>query len=109
MEPKSPSWLCKQPYKLYHDAKFRDGTPLNRTTVFIPGRVTDHDLFADPLRPEEGNAPYIRKLELQNPALAKALKEGCWKQFTGQYFTCWDENRGYDVPEGYKGAFSLGG
>jgi hypothetical protein len=70
---------------------FSDGTPVNHSTEFIPGRVTDHTLFADSTNLEAGNEPYIRKLELQKPALAKALKEGCWAQFQGQYFTCWDE------------------
>lgn len=93
----------RKPFTVYDDATFSDGTPVNHTTEFIPGRVTDHTLFADPKNLEAGNEPYIRKLELQKPALAKALKEGCWAQFQGQYFTCWDENRGQDPPEDYSG------
>jgi hypothetical protein len=93
----------RKPFTVYDDAVFPDGTPVNHTTEFIPGLVTDHAFFADPHNPEAGNAPYTRKLYLQKPALAKALAEGCWGLFQGQYFTCWDETRGQDVPEGYRG------
>jgi hypothetical protein len=100
-KPKSDR--IRKPFTVYRDARFSDGTPVNHSTEFIPGRVTDHSLFADPTNLEAGNEPYIRKLELQKPALAKALKEGCWAQFQGQYFTCWDEGRGQEVPEDYHG------
>jgi hypothetical protein len=100
-KPKSDR--IRKPFTVYRDARFSDGTPVNHSTEFIPGRVTDHSLFADPTNLEAGNEPYIRKLELQKPALAKALKEGCWAQFQGQYFTCWDESRGQEVPEDYHG------
>lgn len=93
----------RRPFTVYDDAVFPDGRPVNHTTEFVPGLVTDHTFFADPHNPEAGNAPYIRRLHLQKPALAKALAEGCWGQFQGQYFTCWDETRGQDVPEGYRG------
>ena len=99
--PGSPR--CREPFKIYDDAIFRDGTPLKHTTQFIPGKVTDHALFADPNNLDAGNEPYIRKLHLQNPALAKALEEGCWKQFKDQYFTCFDENRGRDMGDDYEG------
>jgi hypothetical protein len=100
---KPNSERIKKPFTIYHDAMFSDGTRVNHLTEFIPGRVTDHILFADPTNLAAGNEPYIRKLELQKPALAKALKEGCWAQFQGQYFTCWDETRGQDLPDDYRG------
>jgi hypothetical protein len=100
---KPSSERIKKPFTIYDDAVFIDGTRVNHLTEFIPGRVTDHLLFADPTNLAAGNEPYIRKLELQKPALAKALKEGCWAQFQGQYFTCWDETRGQDLPEDYSG------
>src|SRR5437879_3950794 len=100
---KPNSERVRKPFTVYGNAVFSDGTRVNHSTEFIPGRVTDHNLFADPKNPGAGNEPYIRKLKLQKPALAKALKDGCWAQFQGQYFTCWDENRGQDVPEDYHG------
>jgi hypothetical protein len=93
----------RKPFVIYKDATFTDGIPVGHTTQFIPSRVADHKLFADPRNPEAGNEPYIRRLRLQKPALAKALEAGCWAQFQGQYFTCWDENRGIDVPGDYQG------
>ena len=33
----------------------------------------------------------------------KALKEACGAQFQGQYFTCWDETCGQDLPDDYRG------
>jgi terminase large subunit-like protein len=92
----------RKPFTVYDDAVFPDGTPVNHTTEFVPGLVTDHAFFADLHNPEAGNEPYIRRLRLQKPAFAKALAEGCWGLFQGQYFTCWDESRGQDVLEGYR-------
>ena len=97
------SGRVRKPFVIYKNATFTDGIPIGHTTQFIPSRVADHNLFADPRNPEAGNEPYIRRLRLQKPALAKALEAGCWAQFQGQYFTCWDENRGIDVPEDYEG------
>lgn len=96
---KPNSGRIKRPFEIYSDAIFSDGAKVNHTTQFIPGRITDHSLFADPKNLSAGNTPYIRKLKLQKPAIAKALLEGCWAQFQGQYFTCWDESRGYDLPD----------
>ncbi len=33
----------------------------------------------------------------------KGLKEGCWAQFQGQYFTCRHETCGQDLPGDYRG------
>jgi hypothetical protein len=89
----------REPFKLYTDATWNDGTPLSqrgddvqmrsKTTQFIPGNVSDHELFG------KGNEDYKANLRLQSPATAKALLEGCWSIFEGQYFTCWDERRGF--------------
>jgi hypothetical protein len=82
---------ARQPFKLYSDAQFSDGTPVEHTTQFIPSKVTEHTLFGD------GNRDYIRKLRLQRPTEAKALLEGCWALFEGQYFSCWNTRRGYAI------------
>ena len=83
---------------IYQDAKWSDGTPLSqrgddgqmhcKTTQFIPGNVSDHNLFG------AGNEDYKANLRLQRPATAKALLAGCWSIFEGQYFSCRDESRG---------------
>jgi hypothetical protein len=92
---------ARQPFKLYSDACWSDGSPLStsgdngvqqlKTTQFIPGNVGDHELFG------EGNESYKANLRLQRPATAKALLAGCWSIFEGQYFNCWEENRGYVI------------
>lgn len=95
-QPNSPK--AKEPYEIYDDGCWSDGTPLSQmgddgqmqyvTTQFIPGNVSDHELFG------KGNESYKANLRLQRPATAKALLAGCWSIFEGQYFTCWDEARG---------------
>lgn len=73
------------PYHIYDDARWpSDGRPINMTTAFIPGRLTDHQI----LGPE-----YQKTLEGLPAAYAKALKEGCWDLFVGQYFDCWNRER----------------
>ena len=91
----------KRPYLLYTDAKFSDGTAVSqrgddgkmieRTTQFIPGNVSDHELFG------KGNEAYKSNLRLQRASTAAALLAGCWSVFEGQYFSCWEENRGVVV------------
>ena len=39
--------------------------------------------------------------------IAKALLAGCWSIFEGQYFTCWEENRGIVRNEGGEVAIPL--
>lgn len=97
----------RKPYAIYRDARWSDGTPLSakipqadgseievlRTTQFIPGNVTEHVLFG------RGNANYIANLMMQQPSVAKALLDGCWALFEGQFFSCWDEGRGVAYDE----------
>jgi hypothetical protein len=93
--PLSPK--ARKPFVIYKDARWSDGTPLSQvidgveivyTTQFIPARLTDHNLFG------ANNAKYKAQLRMQRPTTAKALEEGCWAVFEGQYFTCWEESRG---------------
>lgn len=99
----------KRPYELYTDAKFSDGTAVSqrgddgkmieRTTQFIPGNVSDHELFG------KGNEAYKSNLRLQRASTAAALLAGRWSVFEGQYFSCWEENRG--VVEGVDGTRTI--
>jgi hypothetical protein len=73
------------PDVIYKDAIWHsDKAPLGMTTCFIFGRVKDHDLL--------GKA-YEQRLAMQSGATAKALLEGCWQAFEGQYFDLWEPNR----------------
>jgi hypothetical protein len=54
------------------------------TTCFIPGRVDDHTIFG------VGGARYADKLKSLPENYRKALLEGCWALFEGQFFKCWD-------------------
>lgn len=93
----------KRPYVIYTDAKFTDGTPVSqrgddgkiieRTTQFIPGNVSDHELFG------KNNEAYKSNLRLQRASTAAALLAGCWSVFEGQYFSCWEQPRGIIVHE----------
>lgn len=73
------------------DKKWHDGQPLTDpdtgeriSIAYILSYVRDHNLLGD---------KYVARLKMQSPATAKALLEGCWKQFEGQYFDCFDPNR----------------
>lgn len=65
-----------------------DGQPLQdeetgevRTVSYILSYLRDHNLLG---------SQYAASLKMQSPATAKALLEGCWKIFEGQYFDCLD-------------------
>lgn len=51
---------------------------------YILSSIRDHALY---------KAEYIAKLKHQTENVAKALLEGCWKTFEGQYFNIWDYER----------------
>jgi hypothetical protein len=70
-----------------------DGVPLeidigNRkirlSVAYILSSVRDHSMY-----PVE----YQARLKMQSPATAKALLEGCWRIFEGQYFDVWEPQR----------------
>lgn len=67
-----------------------DGTVVKKTVCFIAGKVTDHTLL--------GN-DYIANLKTQSAATAAILLSGCWKQWEGQYFDCYQETRGWEQDE----------
>ncbi|HXE30173.1 MAG TPA: terminase family protein [Terriglobales bacterium] len=74
--------LSRQHNVLYHDAVWpSDQHPIGKSTCFIPGRLTDHTLLG---------ADYSRSLASLPGAFRKALLEGCWDVYEGQYFDHWD-------------------
>lgn len=78
----------RKPGTIYKDSTwFTDKRPVEHTTCFIPGRVTDHTLFGG------ATGEYARKLKGLPKGLQEALLEGCWEAFEGQFFDCFDFNR----------------
>jgi len=84
---KSPINGMRVPGKVYQDAKWLDGVPVGLTTCFIPGKVTDHDLYG-----KAGEA-YAKKLKGLTKSMMKALLEGCWEAFEGMYFDVFSQER----------------
>ncbi|MGH9488708.1 MAG: terminase large subunit domain-containing protein [Terriglobales bacterium] len=75
----------RHPFLLYHDAVWpSDRRPIGKSTCFIPGRVTDHSLLGD---------DYLASLGSLPGAFRKALLDGCWDVYEGQYFDNWDSER----------------
>lgn len=83
-----PTEESKVAFKIYNDAKwFSDGEPVGMTSCFIPAKVSDHNIFG------EGGVRYVEKLKSLSRNYQKALLEGCWALFEGQYFRCWEMPR----------------
>lgn len=75
----------RQPNVIYKDAVWpSDQRPIRKSTCFIPGRVVDHDLLG---------ADYLDSLESLPGAFRKALLDGCWDVYEGQYFDIWQPDR----------------
>ncbi len=70
----------KQPYKIYTDE-------YKNTSCFIPASIYDnpHIINNDP--------QYINRLKMLPENDRKALLEGNWDIFEGQYFAMWDRNK----------------
>lgn len=72
-------------FPMFQDAEWpSDRRPIGKTTCFIPGRIADHNLLA---------GDYASNLESLPGAIRKALLEGCWNVYEGQYFDIWDAGR----------------
>lgn len=77
--------LARRPFRVYKDAEWpSDRRPIGKTTCFIPGRIRDHNLLA---------GDYAANLESLPGAIRKALLDGCWNVYEGQYFDNWDPAR----------------
>ena len=75
----------RMPRQIYHDAVWpSDHHPVLKSTCFIPGRVEDHTLLG---------SDYLQSLASLPGAFRKALLEGCWDVYEGQYFDHWDPRR----------------
>ena len=75
----------RAPGKIYSDALWpSDRQPIRKSTSFIPGRIVDHALLG---------ADYRDSLASLPGAFRKALLEGCWDVYEGQYFDIWDPCR----------------
>ncbi|HZT73421.1 MAG TPA: terminase family protein [Terriglobales bacterium] len=57
-----------------------DNAAVGHTVGFIPGSVRDHTLL---------NRDYVASLEALPGAFRRALLDGCWDVFEGQYFDHW--------------------
>ena len=72
----------RHPSVLYRNAVWpSDQHPIGKSTCFIPGRLSDHTLL---------NSAYARSLASLPGAFRKALLEGCWDVYEGQYFDHWN-------------------
>lgn len=77
--------------ELRWNARWHDGIPFEDaethqrlSVAYILSYVRDHNLLGP---------GYIARLKMQSPVTAKALLEGCWQLFEGQYFDIWDYRR----------------
>lgn len=82
---------------LHWDGKWpSDGRPLEYkpqgggsgkklSIAYILGSIYDHSLLGE---------EYVARLFMQSPNTAKALLEGCWRVFEGQYFDCFSRTIG---------------
>ncbi|MGH9541498.1 MAG: terminase large subunit domain-containing protein [Terriglobales bacterium] len=61
-----------------------DGATIGKTKAFIPGTCRDHSLL---------NRDYADALAALPGAFRKALLEGCWDVYEGQYFDNWRRER----------------
>jgi phage terminase large subunit len=72
----------RQPGTVIRDAVWpSDQHPIGKSTCFIAGRLGDHDLLGP---------AYASSLASLPGAFRKALLEGCWDVYEGQYFDHWD-------------------
>jgi hypothetical protein len=62
-----------------------NGEVVRLSISYILSSVRDHQMYP---------AAYQARLKMQSAATAKALLEGCWKIFEGQFFDVWEPQRG---------------
>ena len=62
-----------------------NGVKERLSIAYILSNVRDHSLYPP---------SYLARVKMQSPKTAKALLDGCWKIFEGQYFDVWEPQRG---------------
>ena len=83
----------KEPYKTYRKVyKLKNGQTITRTLAFIPATVYDNKILM------EANPGYITNLLQLPPDVQKALLEGDWNIFAGQYFQEWRDRLHVSIP-----------
>lgn len=89
--------MARIPFKIYKDALWpSDFKKIGQTTCFIPGRLTDHELYGI------GGVRYLPKLEGLPDKLKEALLDGCWEAFEGQFFDCWNPEKNIISPDEFR-------
>jgi len=91
-------WDCRWPSDSQPLEVDVDGRKVRLSVAYILSGVRDHSLY-----PVE----YQARLRMQSPATAKALLEGCWRIFEGQYFDVWEPRRGMKPGMTWKEALAL--
>lgn len=84
-------WLDGQPLSIVME----NGEKVDLSVAYILSSVRDHSMY-----PKE----YLARIKMQSPATAKALLEGCWDIFEGQFFDVFDPNRGINLKDPKPGA-----
>jgi len=75
------TWLDGQPLRI----ALENGQVVDLTVAYILSSVRDHSMYP---------AEYLARIKMQSPATAKALLEGCWDIFEGQFFDVFEPDRG---------------
>ena len=81
---KGARWLDGQPLSIVLD----NGEKVDLSVAYVLSSVRDHAMY-----PKE----YLARIKMQSPATAKALLEGCWDIFEGQFFDVFEPNRGANL------------
>lgn len=74
-------WLDGEPMEI----RMPNGEIVRLSVAYILSSVRDHSMYP---------ASYLARVQMQSPATRKALLEGCWEIFAGQYFDCFNPDRG---------------
>lgn len=98
-QPPEKVWAVPQ-----DEEDIRLGLP-ERKRVFIPAKVSDNQILL------QANPGYISAMKELPEAERKALLDGSWDSFSGQYFKCWNRDlhvtKPFEIPRWWKHFLSL--